>query len=429
MIQPKVRKFLVLPRDSSNLADHFSSITETCPADPALGKAISYDFTKGASQDFSVSTGAAPTFGKDGAVFSISKSGEAPTMSSKWYMMFGHYDVVMKAAPGTGIVSSLVLQSDDLDEVDLEWLGVDNTNVQSNYYGKGNTQVYDRGANLTNPGSQDNFHTYSVDWTADHITWSIDGKTLRTLTPQTADKDQYPQSPMQLKIGSWAAGDPSQPKGTIAWSGGAVDYSKGPFLMTVQSVKAIDYSTGKEYSYGDMSGTWQSIKSNGGSIKSTGNAADADVSDAQVDGSSVTATTAVSITQVPVTVASSLLSLQTVTTAASNQTTSAAGSGSTATATPTGSGSSSPSQTGSSSGSSSSGSSGSSNSSSTGSGSGSGSSSGSDSGSGSGSGAGSGSSGSSTTSAITTSPSSAANSLTQAGSVLAAVLAVAAFAL
>ena len=31
----------------------------------------------------------------------------------------------MKAAPGVGVVSSLVLQSDDLDEVDFEWLGAD----------------------------------------------------------------------------------------------------------------------------------------------------------------------------------------------------------------------------------------------------------------------------------------------------------------
>ena len=118
----------------------------------------------------------------------------------------------MKAAPGVGIVSSLVLQSDDLDEVDLEWLGYDDQQVQSNYYGRGNTQVYDRGANLTNPGSQDDYHTYSVDWTADHITWSIDGQVLRTLTPQTADANQYPQTPMQLKMGSWVSLHRFEPK-------------------------------------------------------------------------------------------------------------------------------------------------------------------------------------------------------------------------
>ena len=180
-------------------------LKKTCDPDPALGKAVQYDFTAGASQDWTVSTGAAPKFSSNGADFTIAKTGDSPTMSSKWYMMFGHYEVVMKAAPGVGVVSSLVLQSDDLDEIDFEWLGADDQHVQSNYYGKGNTDTYDRGANLTNPGSQDDFHTYAVDWTAEKTTWSIDGQVLRTLTPQTADTNQYPQTPMQLKLGSWVS--------------------------------------------------------------------------------------------------------------------------------------------------------------------------------------------------------------------------------
>lgn len=40
----------------------------------------------------------------------------------------------MKAASGQGIVSSIVLESDDLDEIDWEFLGGDTTQVQSNFY-------------------------------------------------------------------------------------------------------------------------------------------------------------------------------------------------------------------------------------------------------------------------------------------------------
>ena len=180
-------------------------LTAACPADTALGKAIFYDFTKGASNDFSLSTYAFPTFDSSGAQFTIARKLDSPTMTSKWYMQFGHYDVVLKASPGVGVVSSLVLQSDDLDEIDFEWLGADDQNVQSNYFGKGNTTVYDRGEFHSNPGAQDGFHTYSVDWTADHITWSIDGQIVRTLTPQTADYNQYPQTPMKMKIGTWVS--------------------------------------------------------------------------------------------------------------------------------------------------------------------------------------------------------------------------------
>lgn len=36
--------------------------------------------------------------------------------------------------------------------------------------------------------------------------------------------------------------------------------------MYLKSLKVTDYSTGTEYSYGDQSGSWQSIKSTGGKI-------------------------------------------------------------------------------------------------------------------------------------------------------------------
>ena len=41
---------------------------------------------------------------------------------------------------------------------------------------------------------------------------------------------------------------------------------KGPFSMAVKSAKVTDYSTGKQYKWGDMSGTWQSIVAVDGKI-------------------------------------------------------------------------------------------------------------------------------------------------------------------
>lgn len=56
--------------------------------------------------------------GPGGANFTVAKSKDSPTIVSKDYIMWGKFEVTMKAAPGAGIVSSLVLQSDDLDEID-----------------------------------------------------------------------------------------------------------------------------------------------------------------------------------------------------------------------------------------------------------------------------------------------------------------------
>lgn len=183
--------------------------------------------------------------------------------------MFGHVDFVVKPAPGVGIVSSAVLQSDDLDEIDWEWVGGDANHVQSNYFSKGQTTSYNRGASHDNPNNQADFHTYSIDWTAEQIAWQIDGTTVRTLTPTTA-QGQYPQTPMMIKFGAWSGGDSANEQGTIAWAGGPTNYADGPFTMQVKSVSVTDYSTGTQYTYSDSSGTWTSIQAVGGKVNPSG---------------------------------------------------------------------------------------------------------------------------------------------------------------
>lgn len=48
----------------------------------------------------------------------MNKETDAPTITLNDYIFFGKIDVYMKAANGTGVVSSFVLESDDLDEID-----------------------------------------------------------------------------------------------------------------------------------------------------------------------------------------------------------------------------------------------------------------------------------------------------------------------
>ncbi|KZF22395.1 glycoside hydrolase family 16 protein [Xylona heveae TC161] len=239
-----------------------------CPPDSALGRSVDIDFTEGQSDSFTPSGN--PTYDSNGVSFTVAKSGDSPQLTSKWYIMFGKVEVTMKAAPGAGIVSSVVLQSDDLDEIDWEWLGADDPEVQSNYFGKGLTTDYNRGAFHQDPNSQEEFKTYTVDWSANQIVWQINGQTVRVLTPASAEANQYPQTPMQLKFGAWSGGDPSNSPGTIQWARGPTDYSKGPFTMIVKSIAVTDYSTGTQYKYTGTDGTWQEIDAVGGSVNSQG---------------------------------------------------------------------------------------------------------------------------------------------------------------
>jgi beta-glucanase (GH16 family) len=257
---------LVAPTTAQTYSNCNPITRSDCPPDSALGRTVNIDF---GSESESFTAQGSPTYGADGVSFTIAKTGDSPQLTSKWYIMFGQVDVVAKAAPGAGIVSSFVMQSDDLDEIDWEWLGADPDEVQTNYFGKGQTTSYNRGAFHADAGSQTGFKTYTIIWTASQIIWQIDGKTVRTLEPAGAE-NQYPQTPMQIKVGAWSGGDPANAPGTIEWARGPTDYSKGPFLMQVKSLKVQDYSTGTQYVYGDQTGTWQSIKSNGGSINSGG---------------------------------------------------------------------------------------------------------------------------------------------------------------
>merc|ERR1712072_1578579 len=168
----------------------------------------------------------------------------------------------MKAAPGQGIVSSVVLESDDLDEIDWEWLGGDTTQVQTNFFGKGNTTTYDRGGYSSVSSPQDTYHTYTIDWNEERIEWIIDGSTVRTVTyddPTTLGGKNYPQTPMREKLGSWCGGC-AKAEGTVEWAGGKTTFDNAPYIMYVKSVEITNNNPAKAYKYGDKSGSYESIK-------------------------------------------------------------------------------------------------------------------------------------------------------------------------
>ncbi|KAI9734164.1 MAG: hypothetical protein M1818_006630 [Claussenomyces sp. TS43310] len=239
-----------------------------CPSDPALGKSIEVDFTSGSSDQFSLAGGTTLKYGQNGAEFVITQETDAPTITSEWYIFFGSVEVELLAAPGTGIVSSFVMESDDLDEIDWEWLGGNTAQVESNYFGKGNTTTYNRAIYHSVDTPQSTWHTYKIDWTKDSITWSVDGNSVRTLNSIDANRgNNFPQTPMRVKVGNWDGGGSKEPEGTVQWAGGHSDFSQGQnYTMYVKNIKITDGTTsGSEYSFGDQTGSYESVKISGAS--------------------------------------------------------------------------------------------------------------------------------------------------------------------
>lgn len=254
----------LLPLTTAQTFTSCDPTKRTCPPNLGLNQAnYNADFTRGPSANTSWSA-AAYTFldyTAQGAEFTISQPKQAPTIETDFYFFFGRLDVEMRAAPGRGIVSSIVLESDTLDEVDWEFVGGDRSHVQTNYFGKGNTTTYDRVTYVPVEDPMEEFHTYSLDWTPQELKWIIDGEIVRTLRYEEAvGGSNFPQTPMQVKLGNWAGGGPGQPEGTVLWAGGETDFEQGPFTMVVRRVSVTNYNPAERYEYGDRTGSWESIR-------------------------------------------------------------------------------------------------------------------------------------------------------------------------
>ncbi len=238
----------------------------TCPSDPALGKSIKLDLT-GPSSYFTASTNNGNyTYTETGLELSIEKRLDNPTIKSDFYIMYGKVETVIKAAKGTGIVSTIVFESDIGDEIDFEWLGGNdyNNQGQTNFFSKGNVDDNNKTNSHYINSPQDEFHTYTIDWSMEKLVWYVDGVKVRTVKNTTSKG--YPQTPQYIKVGIWAAGDSSNSEGTIEWAGGKTNYDNVPFTMYIQSIIVEDYSTGTEYKYTDKSGDWSSIEAIDGKI-------------------------------------------------------------------------------------------------------------------------------------------------------------------
>lgn len=113
---------------------------------------------------------------------------------------YGKYEVRMKAAKNTGIVSSFFVYTGPSfgtpwDEIDIEFLGKDPTKVQLNYFTNGiggNEVLIDLGYDAS-----EEFHNYAFEWKKDAIHWYIDGKLVHTAT------ENLPVTPAKIMMNLW----------------------------------------------------------------------------------------------------------------------------------------------------------------------------------------------------------------------------------
>lgn len=204
--------------------------------------------------DWVLETGEVFTFeGSEGPELALTltekNGGSGTKISSTRYVHYGTISARLKTGKWGGVVTAFITMSDVKDEIDWEYPGANIHEGQSNFFWQG--LIPEESAGGYHKDFEDtfmNYHTYTIDWQPDALSWGVDGKVIRTiqkedtLNPETGVY-QYPSTPSRIQLSIWPAGIESSPPGTVQWAGGMIDWSDpdytaaGQFYATVQSVE------------------------------------------------------------------------------------------------------------------------------------------------------------------------------------------------
>lgn len=126
------------------------------------------------------------------------------------YFGYGDFEVRMKPSGKNGTCSAFFTCTGDYDldengdpnpwdEVDIEFLGQDTTQVQFNYYVDG-VGGHEKKIDLGFDASED-FHNYGYRWTEDYIVWFVDGKPVYKV--EATEKNPLPSTPGRILMNYW----------------------------------------------------------------------------------------------------------------------------------------------------------------------------------------------------------------------------------
>ncbi|KAJ1992407.1 hypothetical protein H4R33_001026 [Dimargaris cristalligena] len=150
-------------------------------------------------------------------------------------ILFGRSTVQIQMAPGSGVVTAFIRGKTGQDEIDWEWVGTNTKRVQTMYFVGGERvngddlgNKYDMTKDLSKT-----YVEYTIDYTADHIQWIIDGVVKRTLT-RSKVKD-FPLTAKEWQMDIWKGGEKSP-----GWAG-EMDWDKAPFIARIRKLSFQSY--------------------------------------------------------------------------------------------------------------------------------------------------------------------------------------------
>ncbi|KAK6539173.1 hypothetical protein TWF694_009417 [Orbilia ellipsospora] len=193
-------------------------------------------------------------------------------LASTRYVWYGKISATMRTSRGQGVVSAFIMMSDVKDEIDYEWVGVDLKTSQTNYYWNG-IPNYTHSGNITldSGDTYSEWHTYTIDWTPDSITWLVDGQVGRVQKRgdtynATTGNFEFPQTPSRVQLSLWPGGLASNGKGTIDWAGGPISWTGGDiatygyYFAQVKEVTVECYNAPNAQGSGKKSYVYKDLK-------------------------------------------------------------------------------------------------------------------------------------------------------------------------
>lgn len=184
-------------------------------------------------------------------LLTMSNGSYGTVLTSTRAVWYGRVSATLKTSRTQGVVSAFILMSPVKDEIDYEFIGSFLEDGQTNYYWQGKLD-YTHSQNVSLSNTFENYHTYTIDWTPDQITWEVDGQVGRVLKREDTYNDttkayEFPQTPSVVQISIWPGGSSENAQGTIDWAGGPIDWNAddikdpGYFYVTLKDVSIDCY--------------------------------------------------------------------------------------------------------------------------------------------------------------------------------------------
>ena len=160
---------------------------------------------------------------------------------TKQAYLYGRVEMRMRMIRGSGLLSTFFTYKDgseksgqQWEEIDIEVLGKNDAKTWQSNIITGNPRTTSEKLHDVPASLADGYHTYTLEWTPDYVSWLVDGTMVRRTEGGQTSKLTNPES---LRLNAWASS-------STGWVG-ALDDKALPAYQFVNWIKYYRYDNGQ----------------------------------------------------------------------------------------------------------------------------------------------------------------------------------------